>query len=568
MQPRHIALAAVFTPLLLAQGPVFPVADLLGSPPAWTRSAAASVVVPAPAEQDCWIILPSDGDKGERLRHLVSGEGHLLRSAGASSTGSRRPVLGEQTLLEVLDTLVPSAQGAFRVTRAGGSYFVRARRAPEQLEVALGTIRAALPPQLAISLRLERVVGGQVTALLSASESMGFGDVAVVGDIGHATAIADLDVEIAQSSMTSNPVVLPLTHGCSVLVRARPLPGRLSTVLEVVARTVMPFAGKDMPNASVSGAVDRICNRVDQAGLAFRVERGAESVHEWVACDGSQLRLRCRVDWPGEAPTPIAPLLCSPLLRQPILGFRGIRRVETETPTECYSIADFVNEEFEWVSDRGEVPVRRFGEGGETASVLYFAGLEGRQLAERIAGRIDELLASRRITVEVFDVAAGAQPEAAARVWQFAGPVLGGLPSCFSTGREQTYMRDWDVEVAQSARMPDPKVSLVEEGWFATAKVQPPDARGQRTVDLTLEAVRLLEVRQRSIMLSPQLVGSTADAKVELPQELVTVEQPVTRAFAIATALELDAQGTAEQRRVAPGLLGDGRELLVRVRVE
>lgn len=566
MHLRHIAPAVVLTTLLTAQGPVFPVADLLGSPPAWTRSPAASVVAPAPADQDCWIIQPADGDKGERLRHLVSGEGHLLRSAGTGSTGSRRPVLGEQTLLEVLDTLVPSAQGAFRITRAGGSYFVRARRAPEQLEVALGTIRAALPPQLVVSLRLERIAGGQVTALLSASESVGFGDVAVVGDVGHSTAIADLDVEIAQSSMTSNPVVLPLTHGCSVLVRARPLPGRLSTVLEVVARTVMPFTGKDMPNASVSGAVDRICNRVDQAGLAFRVERGAESVHEWLACDGSQLRLRCRVDWPGEAPTPIAPLLCSPLLRQPILGFRGIRRVETEELTECYSIADFVNEEFEWVADRGEVPVRRFGE--DRASVLYFAGQEGRQLAERLAGRIDELLASRRITVDVFDVAAGAQPDDAARVWQFAGPVLGGLPSCFSTGREQTYMHDWDVEVAQSARMPDPKVSLVEEGWFATAKVQPPDARGQRTIDLTLEAIRLLEIRQRSIMLSPQLVGSTADAKVELPQELVTIEQPVTRAFAIATALELDRQGVAEQRRVAPGLLGDGRELLVRVRVE
>ncbi|MBM4060956.1 MAG: hypothetical protein FJ265_07650 [Planctomycetes bacterium] len=571
MKSRLAALVAPFTlltTLLQAQGPVFPVGDLLGSPPAWTRDVAASVVRPSPSDPDCEIIRLPDGDKGGLLRHVVSGEGQLLRNAGPGGTGARSPVLGERTLLEVLDTLVPSAQGAFRVTRAGDSFFVRARRATEQLEAGLGTIRAALPPDLAIALRLERVVGGQTTALLSAVESIGFGDVAVVGDLEHTTAVADLEVEIAQSSMTSNPVVFALTHGSSVLVRARPLPGRLAAVLEVVARTVVPFAGKEMPNASVSGAVDRICNRIDQAGLAFRVERGAESAHEWTACDGSRLRLRCRVDWPGQEPTPIAPLLCSPLLRQPILGFRGIRRVEPTEPTERYSVADFVNEEFEWASDRGEVPVRRFGEEGAAAPVLYFAGQEGRQLAERIAGRIDELLAPRRITVEVFDVAAGAQPEDPALLWQFAGPVLVGLPSCFSTGREQTYLRDWDVEVAQSARMPDPKVSLVEEGWFATAKVQPPDARGRRGVDLTLETVRLLELRQRSIMLSPQLVGSTADAKVELPQELVTVEQPVTRTFGFATVLELDGRGVAEQRRVAPGLLVDGRELLVRVRVE
>lgn len=568
MNARHAALATLLATALPAQGPVFPVGDLLASPPSWTRDVAAMLIRPAPSSDSSGIVLPPDGSDKELLRHIVSGEGHLLHSAGIDGAGAHLPMLGEKTLLDVLATLVPSAQGAFRVTQAGESYFVRARRAPELLEAGLVTIRAALPPPLSVSVRLERIANGKSTTLLSAVESVGFGDVTVVGDIEHTTAIADLNVEIAQSSMTSDPVVLALTHGASVLLRARPLPGRLGAVLEVVARTVAPFPGTPMPNASVSGAVDRICNRIDQAGLAFRVERGAESVHEWNAIDGSRLVLNCRVDWPGEQPTPIAPLLCSPLLRQPILGFRGTRSTEPDEPRECYSVAEFVNEEFEWASDRGEIPVRRFDESNTAAPLLHFAGQEGQQLAERIADRIDQLLAPRRITVEVFDVAAAGQPGDPAILWQFSGPVLVGLPSCFSSGREQTYMHDWDVEVAQSARMPDPRVSLVEDGWFATAKVQPPNARGQRRVELTLDAIRLLEMRRRDIVLSPQLVGSTADAKVELPQEQVTIEQPVTRVFAFDTGLELDAQGVAEQRRVAPGLLAEGRELLVRVRVE
>lgn len=566
MNPSHAALLPILTLALPAQGPVFPVGDLLAAPPAWTRDAAATVVRPAPSNEHP-IVHPSDGRDGELLRHVVSGEGHLLRSAGGDD-GERQPIFGEQTLLDVLAALVPSAQGAFRVTRAGGSYFVRARRAPELLESGLATIRAALPPTLTVSVRLERVVDGQATALLSAVESVGFGDLAVVGDLEHSTAIGDLAVEIAQSSMTSDPQVVAVTHGASVLLRARPLPGRLAAVVEVVARSVAPFQGKPMPNASVSGSVDRIGSRIDQAGLCFRVDRGADSAHEWAALDGSRLRLSCRVDWPGAEPTPIAPLLCSPLLRQPILGFRGSRDAEAEQPAESYAVADFVNEEFEWAADRGEIPVRRFDAPGSEAPVLHFAGDEGQRLAARIADRIDQLLAPRRITVEVFDVAAGGQADAAARRWQFSGPVLVGLPSCYASSREQTFVRDWDVEVAQSARMPDPQVSLCEEGWFATAKLQPPDARGERRVELTLDVLALREVRQRTIVLSPPLVGTTADAKIELPQEQVTLEEPVTRVLAFDTALALDAQGTAEQRRVASGLLGDGRELLVRVRVE
>jgi hypothetical protein len=569
MKPHPVPIAVFLATAIAAQGPVFPVGDLLAAPPARTRDVATTVVRPAPSDAD-GATHPHDGRDDERLRHVVSGEGHLLRSAGIDGEGGRHAVLGEQTLLELLATLVPSAQGACRVTRAGESYFVRARRAPELLERGLGTIRAALPPDLTVTLWFERIVDGKATPLLSAVESVGFGDVAVVGDVEHSAAVGDLDVEIAQSSMTSDPVVVAVTRGASVLLRARPLPGRLAAVVEVIARSIAPFAGTAMPNASVSGAVDRICNRIDQAGLAFRVARGVESVHEWAAVDGSRLRLRCRVDWPGEAPTPIAPLLCSPLLREPILGFRGTRRAETEDPAECYTVADYVNEEFDWASDRGEIPVRRFDEGTSNAPapVLHFAGEEGQRLAERIAERVDELLAARQIAVAVYDVAAGGQPGGAAPLWQFSGPALVGLPSCFSSGREQTFMHDWDVEVAQSARMPDPKISLVEEGWFATAKVQPAGARGQCCLELTLDAIRLLEVRQRSIVLSPQLVGSTSDAKVELPEEKVTIEQPVTRAFAFDTALVLDGQGAAEQRRVAPGLLGDGRELLVRVRVE
>ncbi|MCR9243530.1 MAG: hypothetical protein NXI31_00755 [bacterium] len=547
-----------------AQGPAFPVGDLLAAPPQRAREINSAVVRPAPASLDSPIVRAWYDSSELFLRHVVSGEGHLLACAGTADNDARRAIYGEDSLLEVLAALVPSANGAFRVTRAGPSYFVRARRAPELLEVGLGTIRQAVPPKVTVTLWLERVTTDGAVPLLSAVESVGFGDVAVVGDIEHSTLISDLEVEIAQSAMTSNPVVVEVTRGASALLRARPLPGRHAAVVEVVTRTVAPFEATPMPSANVSGAVDRICSRIDQAGLAFRVDRGAESVHEWAAVDGTSLRLRCRVDWPGDEPTPIAPLLCSPLLREPVLGFRGTRAGEPDEPTEFYSVADFVNEEFEWTADRGEVPVRKLDE----AAALYFAGTDGEQLAQRIAVRVDELLTMRQLTLEVHDVAVGGAPASDKPLWRATGPVLVGLPSCFSSGREQSFVRDWDVEVAQSARIPDPKVSLVEDGWFATAKVMPADVHGVRRVELDLDAIVLAELRRRSLVLSPELVGSTRDAKVELPKEEVTLEQPVTRVFSFDTALALDDNGGAELQRVATGFLGAGRALLVRVRVE
>jgi hypothetical protein len=52
-----------------------------------------------------------------------------------------------------------------------------------------------------------------------------------------------------------------------------------------------------------------------------------------------------------------------------------------------------------------------------------------------------------------------------------------------------------------------------------------------------------------------------------LPPQAVTVEKPATRSLRIGTTVTLDDQGGAVLRRAATGLLGPGRELVVRVSV-
>ncbi len=56
--------------------------------------------------------------------------------------------------------------------------------------------------------------------------------VVAVGDVERSTAIADLEVEIAPSAVSSNPVDVELRHGSSVPLRARPLPGQDAAIAE------------------------------------------------------------------------------------------------------------------------------------------------------------------------------------------------------------------------------------------------------------------------------------------------------------------------------------------------
>jgi hypothetical protein len=359
-----------------------------------------------------------------------------------------------------------------------------------------------------------------------------------------------------------------------VLARVRPLPGRGAAVVELVTRTSRPFAAGDVPGSSVFGPFDRIADRVDEAGLTFLAARGVASQHEWCTLDGETLRLSCTVDWPGAPAAATAPLLCSPLLAAPVTGFRSSRAWEAEDPIDCIDARGLVAQALAATGagqdDRTQLvdlDIDQDVDVGGGGAVLLAPGAAGAQVAARVVQRLADAFAPVRCAIEVFAVEAGAAVTGPP-VWRAAGPLLANLPGCFASARERTFLADWDVEVAQAARLASPRLGLCEDGWFATATVLPQGVHGPRRLELALERIHFVELRQRELVLSTEALGVTQEGTIRLPAERVVVERPVTRALRIDTMIELDENGTAELRRQAAGLLGPGRELVVRVRVE
>ncbi len=158
---------------------------------------------------------------------------------------------------------------------------------------------------------------------------------------------------------------------------------------------------------------------------------------------------------------------------------------------------------------------------------------------------------------------------------QVASSVIVGKSVTFSGQREFRYVRDWDVEVAQSSRMPDPKVVILRHGYHVDARVLVAVDGALRAVALRTRVARLDRVDTVDALLSrvsraggvADKSGSTSPAIV-LPQDVVNVESPVLRHHSLSAVMRLDAKGSAVLRRAAPRLLGKGRDLVVLIQVK
>src|SRR5690606_3573742 len=224
---------------------------------------------------------------------------------------------------------------------------------------------------------------------------------------------------------------------------------------------------------SAIGPIDRLRSRIDEAGIAFRIRRGAEAVHEWRTLEGATLRLSWSADWePAEPHVEGHTMLASALFGAPVLGFRNDVSPSREEPADATRIERLVGRMVE--SSPPDVVLyveRNAGRGG--ALVL---GVEGERFARHLTERIDHLLTPLRVTVEAFDCAQGstwtdgAPPADARPLLRVTGPVLVNLPVTFASAREQSYIHHWNVEVASGTRISDPQIRVCEEGWSITVR--------------------------------------------------------------------------------------------------
>jgi hypothetical protein len=503
-------------------------------------------------------------------RHAVLSEGQLISSL-RDGAGPVRPFFTPATLVAQLEAMRGGLGVDCDVLPFGARTVVRSP-ATEQVDAALLELRRALPPTVRCRFRLERIADAGPVVVFGGEEWFGNGEAVAVGDVERCSAITDMDVEIAQGAVSGNPIASDLRYGSSVLLRARPLPGGDAAVVEAFVRIARSEAAGVLPGSGDLDSCQRVDRRFDEAGVVFRAARGSERRHEWTTLDGQRLALVCHLDWTTPSTPKARGAWVSPLLHTPVLGFRSARPAGAGEPEERLHVDDLVRTV---LSSGGQAsPAAAIVGDAKNGPALALQGEAGQQLAAELDRRIDEALAAADVAIEAFDApsgaelpASGALPAGVRALWSCAGPAVVGLPNCFTSGREFTYVRDWDVEVAQIARIADPKVEVCEHGWFATVKVLPASTGSPRRIELALDRTDFVKMSQNELRIADGTVGVADSARVVLPRQVVQVEQPVTRSVGLAGAFELDDAGVVVVRRAAAQLLGPGRELLVRLRV-
>jgi hypothetical protein len=188
-------------------------------------------------------------------------------------------------------------------------------------------------------------------------------------------------------------------------------------------------------------------------------------------------------------------------------------------------------------------------------------------------------LPTATLEISIYDVAAGVGTEAAGTeanaIAHIRTNAIVGKSVAFSGRTEMRYIEDWDVEVAQSSRIPDPKVNILRHGYHVDARVLADFSGRLEAVALDASVARLARIDVKEATLSREMqAGGSIDKSgsmtpsIILPKEVVAIESPALQDHSVSTVLRLNENGSAMLRRAAPRLLGEGRELLVIVSVK
>ncbi len=437
----------------------------------------------------------------------------------------------------------------------------------------LSHLRHQLPPRITLEVDLERQNEAGRATLLHARQSVRAGSTAVFEDIQKRLIVRDYDVEIAQSATAANPIIGDLASGSCLAVRARVVPGRGELLFEAFVRVAGEVEAPPLKTFHEGiGPIDRAARELDECGFAMRLPRGAKRAVEWTAANGDRLKLTCSTSWedPPAGTARGAIVRCRGLFQKGIAEFRTDLPQPDEEPEGFAIQAAF---------DRaGAESVQIIGDEDSAAMAVVIAGAKADQIDADVSSRLARTLASAELEVVLLDVAEGAEPAEAgkegAAVARIKGPVIVGKSVAFSGRTEMRYLHDWDIEVAQSSRIPDPIVRVLRHGYHVDARVIA-DFRGRlEAVALDANVSRLARIDVKQTTLSqemraggiPDQTGSISPSIV-LPKDVVAIESPVLQGHSLSTVLQLDENGTAMVRHAAPRLLGRGRDLVVIVRV-
>lgn len=525
-----------------------------------------------PTEPWLWLPLPLSG----RSRGLI-GEEEL---AGIESMRDpfQEPVLPRHAWFGdgLGDLLGALGLGAECVTLRGRTVLAVPGNRAEAMAEALAAIRRRLPAIVQGELELTRTEGGKPVVVLQRTFAAPSGRTQVLSDVTMAHGIGDYEVEIAQSASTANPVPRAVLSGAMVALRPHIVPGGEAAIVEVLARSARsgPRQSIDLGHPAF-GPVDRGALSISSCAVVSRLHLGGALVQRWRGADGADWTLTIRMQW--QVPQPAQPggqafeYLMLPPSR---LGFRsGFVGQEAEreiAPQEDGGAGDLA------AQIGADVRLR----GGRAA---VFIGESAPRMVAAANALVDSIAQAPTIVATLVDLPTGSRPAADGSV-PAEGRVVGqatvaAIANAWSSVQvydDQNYLRDWDVEVAQASRIPDPKVDRLGTGLFL-------DVRSDGTAaTLVGEWTRLLDMSVEKVALSAAIgvppaargSGGNNNAPVtvhefpalHLPPDEVAFERPVVQRLPLRASLRLEPGKTTCVRAAGDGAVAPGRELWLCVR--
>lgn len=501
----------------------------------------------------------------------------------------------EATRCEVAGTLLEVIQTA--AVHAEVAALLAALRADvtRELEVRARIVRCTAAGAIAL-LQQARARGGllaaeAVDAALAAAGGEMLHETTVRGRLGrltHAAALrqraflGDLDVEVAQKAAIVDPITRRHEYGAVIEVRGHALgPDRLALECRCVYATpvepirVVEAAGGriEMPErqvASVGGSV--VCAPGDTwvgvavsptGGVAFcltPIRRDAPAAAGPAAAKAPRITRVYRIGALVRRPRDYAaPGLAPPGDSEGAGGIAGLAfggdESDATAPLTADAVADLLRGNLD--PDSWEHPRNRLEAQGDLLLVTHAPAMH-----DRIAGFLRTLAESRAGGVRVEaalvtpdaalrDLFRGSEPPPAERVDAWLAAAGARVLACAAVGarnlqevsawagRTVPYLGDYEVEVAEEAKIPDPIPGLAREGFAL-------DVRPRLGPEGT--TVTLLLAPEWTSVVRPFRTFETPHGAVELPDTThaslrTEVEVPAGRYAALA--LGTDASGSA-----------------------
>jgi hypothetical protein len=535
--PMVLAFAAACPPLT-AQGAIvlLPVGDLVAA--RWQPE--AYLAPPA---------LP-----GARIIH---GEESWLAIEGGELTVRRLPgFYSADSLPHVLAEVTGNDEGSLTVVR-GGSLLRVPRDRADAVRAALDALRQRLPAAVHVDLQLVATAAGKTATLLERGVDGTAGAVEIVTATTETTAVVDFDVEIAQAASIANPIVHRVRSGAMVVLRPLVSPAGNAAMFEVLARVVAPLPVEPAAIAPAGlGPLDRVALRIAEHAAVVRASLGGRTELRWAGTDGTEYALAMKTTWTLSPPA--RPGGHDLEYVTPCGAFQGFRTLpEWPQDAERQQLPGLLPS---LVNDLNLV------EATDSPSAKVAVDAAADTVRGALGALFDASTQGPPVEIACYDVGAGdksdkdgAPPAGSRRLAAVLAGIVDDTWSCATAYDEQSFVRDWDVEVAQAARIPDPKVSRTHDGVFLNYR-----RRGDR-LELEGELALRAPTVTRMVALDAEMLAADA-SKVLLPVDKVAIEEPVVHRLPFAGRFLLRA-GTAATARFAAPALGDGREVLVVVRL-